>query len=157
MRAAISSLDIVLFNFNVVEQLDKLIPGLRENFFKKMIPLILWNGRVLDSIDAEFLQVHEVELPCQSNINKVKSKFTQIIMVDKGKWTDAYWQASNEVSNERSLISNKTWMFRAKAETEHGGGDKGAKAVDDAVAAGVYQQKSYSVGSMSPESQSRYR
>ena len=34
-----------------------------------------------------------------------------------------------------------SWLLRSKAETQHGGGEKGAQAIDEAVAAGIYRER----------------
>ena len=57
------------------------------------------------------------------------------------RWQDCYWQASATSSHKISSGTDKTWVLRSKAETEHGGGAAGKAAIDDAVAAGIYRER----------------
>ena len=56
---------------------------------------------------------------------------------DKGSWKDAYWQASLEDTHTDRREQSGHWMLRQKAETDHGGGEKGEIAVQNAINAGI--------------------
>lgn len=73
--------------------------------------------------------------------NKAKAEFTMMLFADKGKWEDSYWEAATEDTHAVTAGSSKTWILRSKAETEHGGGERGKQDIDNAVAAGIYQER----------------
>ena len=73
--------------------------------------------------------------------NQAKGNFTAVLIKDQGQWTDAYWQASVSETHERKTTNTSEWMLKSKALTDHGGGQVGAAAIDEAVAAGIYEER----------------
>ena len=73
--------------------------------------------------------------------NKAKQDFTTVLFKDVDGWSDAYWQASANESHSRKTTNTAEWMLRSKAVHDHGGGQAGEAAIDDAVAAGIYEER----------------
>ena len=76
--------------------------------------------------------------PKDGNKNALKTEFTKKIIDDAGEWQDSYWMV-----NAREEISTRDrearrWVILAKAIAEHGGGEAGKVAIDDALKAGLY-------------------
>ena len=59
---------------------------------------------------------------------------------DKDSWTNGYWQASAIEMHARKHTNTAEWMLKSNAITEHGGGKTGETAIDEAVAAGLYEE-----------------
>ena len=53
--------------------------------------------------------------------NAAKAEFTELISRDAGQWQHAYWQAATIDSHSATCGTDRVWMLRSKAETEHGG------------------------------------
>lgn len=80
------------------------------------------------------------------NKHQLNTTFTEILLTDANEWSDAYWQTSLEEYHDIVSGSNNRWILRCKAGLEHGGSEVGARAIDEAIAAGMYQQTEISVG-----------
>ena len=64
-----------------------------------------------------------------------------VLFKDAGSWTGGYWQASANEKHARKNTNTAEWMLKSKAFQDHGGGQTGETAIDEAVAAGVYEER----------------
>ena len=60
---------------------------------------------------------------------------------DAGSWTDVYWQSSANEKHARKNTNTAEWMLKSKAIQDRGRGQTGETAIDEAVAAGVYEKR----------------
>ena len=74
-------------------------------------------------------------------MNKAKEDFSEVLAKDAGSWTDGYWQANFGEKHSHKNMNTAEWMLRSKAVHDHGGGQAGEAAIDDAVAAGIYEER----------------
>ena len=68
-----------------------------------------------------------------------KRKFTDKLFADT-LYEDCYWETVASDTYTTSGSTTGSWILRSKAETQHGGGEKGEKAIDDAIALGIYRE-----------------
>ena len=73
--------------------------------------------------------------------NKAKQDFSEVLAKDAGSWTDGYWQANFGEKHSHKNMNTAEWMLKSKAITDHGGGQAGKTAIDEAVAAGIYEER----------------
>ena len=69
--------------------------------------------------------------------NQAKRDFSTVLLKDAGSWIDGYLQASANEKHARRNTNTAEWMLKSKAIQNHGGGQTGETAIDEAVAAGV--------------------
>ena len=77
----------------------------------------------------------------KANKNAEKTKFTDMILKDHPGYEDVYWQTSVTDKLTKKLSAKGKWMLRTRAETLHGGGAQGARAVQDAIDAGIFEEQ----------------
>ena len=74
--------------------------------------------------------------------NQKKAEFLQKLFGDNS-FQDCYWQQTVTDTYVKSHGGKGKWILRAKADTDHGGGDAGHKAVQDAIDCGKYFSREY--------------
>jgi hypothetical protein len=76
-----------------------------------------------------------------TNKNKQKKAFMDALFSDRD-YKSAYWSLDVSHTVEWSSKNVGRWILRAKAEQDHGGGVRGAEAIESAIAIGLYQVRS---------------